>query len=313
MSLVYALTGLGLALTAVLVWGFAVEPHWLEVVRFRVPIPNLPPAWEGRTVAVLSDFQVGCRGATTRAARRAVAVARDEGAALALFAGDFVYQARDGDAECAVGLLHPLVEAGVPTFAVLGNHDYRLNLVERDPDLALAGAVEAAAEALGVRVLENEHVAVEPPGGGAPLWVVGVGSEWAGRADVERAFAGLDAEAPRIVLLHHPAPFLRIPARRAPLAVAGHTHGGQIRLLPFVHEIKLLGDAHLLDGWGPLDHGREGNRLYVNRGIGFSWLPVRIGARPELTLIELTAAAPGEAVEAERVEVDEVELPAHAT
>ena len=146
-----------------------------------------------------------------------------------------------------------------------------------------------------------------------PLWVVGVGSEWAGFADVEAALDGLDPEAARVVLLHHPASFLRAPERQAPLAVAGHTHGGQVRLLPFVHEIKLLGDAHLIDGWGAREHGDDGNRLYVNRGIGFSWLPMRIGSRPELTLIELTRAESDETPEAEAVEVDELALPAHAT
>ena len=281
-----ATRALGAASLGALAWGLVVEPRWLQVVRFRIAIPNLPPAWEGKTVAVLSDFQVGCRGAGTTAAERAVRRAVREDVDLALFAGDFVYDAGPGDAERAAGLLRPFVEAGIPTYAVFGNHDYRINLLNSEPDLVLAGAVEAAAREVGVRVLHNKHVELPGPEGD-PLYLVGVGSEWAHLADVEQAFEGLPDDAPRLVLLHHPATFLRIPAHRAPLAVAGHTHGGQVRLLPFVHEIRALDAAFVVDGWASRAHGAEGNRLYVNRGIGFSWMPMRIGARPELTLIEL--------------------------
>ena len=87
-------------------------------------------------------------------------------------------------------------------------------------------------------------------------------------------------------MMHNPNSFEAFPAGSAPLAVAGHTHGGQVRLpgtpewswLTFVKE-----DEVHADGW--IDgYGSPHNRLYVNRGIGFSGVPLRINCMPEVSL-----------------------------
>ena len=143
---------------------------------------------------------------------------------------------------------------------------------------------------LGIRLLHNESAAIVPPGGGPELYVVGVASHWARHDDVAKALAGVPTGAPRVVLMHHPDSFEDLPAGSAPLAVAGHTHGGQIRL-PGTPEWSWIGfmreDEVHADGWIP-DYGAAGNRLYVNRGIGFSLVPVRINAPPEVTVFTLT-------------------------
>ena len=89
--------------------------------------------------------------------------------------------------------------------------------------------------------------------------------------------------------MHHPASFGQMPASAAPLAFAGHTHGGQISVpgtegwswMALVYD-----DEVHADGWID-NYGAEGNALYVNRGIGFSLIPLRISAAPEITWIEL--------------------------
>lgn len=92
-----------------------------------------------------------------------------------------------------------------------------------------------------------------------------------------------------MVLLHHPDSFERLPAGTAPLALAGHTHGGQFRV-PFTPEWTWMTfaeeDEVHPDGWIP-DFGASGNRLYVNRGIGFSTLPLRLNCPPEITYVLL--------------------------
>ncbi len=77
--------------------------------------------------------------------------------------------------------------------------------------------------------------------------------------------------------------------RVAPLALAGHTHGGQLRL-PFMSQwswMALVSDEKIYaDGWIN-GFGKSGNRLYVNRGIGFSLIPARVNCLPELTFFTL--------------------------
>ena len=93
--------------------------------------------------------------------------------------------------------------------------------------------------------------------------------------------------------MHNPDTFATVPTGAAPLAVAGHTHGGQLRI-PFTPQwtwlTYLAEDRIHADGWIE-DYGRAGNRLYVNRGIGFSQLPLRINCPPEITFFTLTRAA----------------------
>lgn len=94
--------------------------------------------------------------------------------------------------------------------------------------------------------------------------------------------------------MHNPASFERIAAGRAPIAFAAHTHGGQVRI-PFTPKWTWLswvrGERVHSDGWDPPSVGAPGNRLYINRGIGMSELPVCINCRPELTLFTLRRLA----------------------
>lgn len=301
-------------LALALVWGAGIEPRLIDWEEERVVIPNLPPIWEGRRVALIADLQVGMWLNNTGTVRRLVKRLVEERPAAVLIAGDFIYHpigektVREAREELepeeileakreitkAVDLIRPLVEAGVPTYAVLGNHDYGMETPESVKLVWLSRDLEEALERAGVEVLRNEAVrAARPPGtSGAssrPLYIVGIGSHYAGRDRAVRALAGVPDGAARIVMMHNPDSFESLPPGTAPLAVAGHTHGGQVRMpgLPSWSWMALAyDDAVHTDGW-IRDYGGPGNRLYVNRGIGFSVVPVRINAPPEVTLFQL--------------------------
>jgi uncharacterized protein len=125
------------------------------------------------------------------------------------------------------------------------------------------------------------------------LHVVGIGPSTPDVADVGRALAGVPDDAPRVVLMHNPTVFDRLPARSAPLTVAGHTHCGQVTLpgrprwsyLALTEEEKVVAD-----GWAPPGYGAEGNRMFVTCGIGFSVAPVRINAPPQVAFFRLQPA-----------------------
>lgn len=290
---------------AIVVWGL-VEPRLiLDVREVEASIPGLPSDWEDAEVAVLADFQLGMWLDNESMVRRAFAEAVAREPDLVLLAGDFIYGGEDDPVPKILAILEqlrPLHDAKVPVVAVLGNHDWGLEWETGDADPFRAALVSEALEANGVHVLENGAAPVTRPGDGAPLWVVGLGSHWADRDDVSAALEGVPRDAPRLVLMHHPDSFEALPARAAPLAVAGHTHGGQARI-PFLPDWSWLtfvkDEAVHADGWAPEDYGAPGNRLYVNRGIGFSRLPVRLNCPPELTIVRLRRAPPVVAAAAE--------------
>lgn len=285
---------LALLILVLLVWGLS-EPYTLDEERYIVPMPGLPAAWERATVAVVGDFQIGMWLDNENTVEDAIEAMVAADPAVALLLGDYVYhwvRTEDADLQHIGRLMAPLTEAGIPTYAVLGNHDYSLGSPGDEKREELAQAVSATLEAVGVTVLQNGALAVEPADGGAPLYIVGVGSHYAGNDFPETALAEVPAEAARVVIMHNPDSFEEVPEAAAPLAVAGHTHGGQISL-PYTPDWSLMTlvqseDEVHADAWVEAGYGARGNRLYITRGIGMSLLPLRILAQPEVTFFRLT-------------------------
>jgi len=255
-------------------WAFAVEPFRLAIRRYGVPWPA--PA-EGRLrIGVLSDLHAAwphvTPGRITRIVRRLLAQ-RPE---VVLLAGDFATTDTLGvvpvpPARMAAALA-PLA-ARVPCFAVLGNHDHDHG----------AGEVAEALEAAGIRVLVNEHVRIPAPFG--ELVLVGVDDPVTGRDDVARALAGVAPDEPVLLLAHAPDLHLRLPPQVV-LLVAGHTHGGQVRLPGLPPPVTM---SRLPRRQAHGFHHDRGRRLVVSAGIGTTGLPLRFARPPELVVLDLTA------------------------
>lgn len=292
-----ALGGLGLA-AAGLLWAAAIEPRLLDEVDVDVRVPFLPPAWHGQRLAALGDLQIGVWWANTDTSRRAISRVVEARPAAVLLLGDFLYHPSPDRKKALADvseILTPLAASDIPVFAVLGNHDYGLDDEQTAPPAELAKEVRRRLGSLGITVLENSAVKLPNPKGdtqqeAAPLYLAGIGVDEAGHSDPTAAISAIPDEQPRIVMMHNPHAFQRLPPGSAPFAVAGHTHGAQVRIpiLPGRSWLARHEDepAHV-SGWAAPEFGEQGNRLYVNRGIGFSGLPVRFGARPELTHFRL--------------------------
>ncbi|HEY9669329.1 MAG TPA: metallophosphoesterase [Coleofasciculaceae cyanobacterium] len=301
-SLKYLLFGFLGLLGILLTWGL-IEPYFIDEEHEVAEIPNLPPSWEGKQIAVIADWQVGMWLDNTATIDRIVEELIEERPAAVLIAGDFIYNATpnsDKEIDKVIELVRPLPAAGIPTYAVLGNHDYALKNKNNPPNQELAAKLASALEGVGVEVLKNDAVALKLPKNGnlakagtnqeLPLYLVGIGSLWANNARPDVALAKVPDGAPRFVMMHHPDVFDEFPPNTAPVAVAGHTHGGQIRI-PFTPTWSWLtfakeGEVHA-DGWVVDEYGAPGNDLYVNRGIGFSGVPIRINCVPEVTYFTL--------------------------
>lgn len=274
------------------IWGFIVEPRFLlDVQKHDVEVPNLGADWEGKKVALLADLQVGMWWGNTGMIKKAVQKAVEAEPAMVLIAGDFVYHADSSVVNRAVALLRPLVEAGIPVMAVLGNHDYSLSKEDDEINESIALYLSASLEDLGIIVLENDSYSLTNDSG-STFHVIGLGSKWALRSDIKKAFSKIPANEPLVTLMHNPVVYKDIPADKGAFTLAAHTHGGQIHL-PLMPESKNWLDIALprevvAEGWAADSIGHGSNRLYVSRGIGFSMLPVRFFCRPELTIFNLT-------------------------
>ncbi len=224
--------------------------------------------------------------------RQVVAAVNGLNADLVAVMGDYVADhrfvtSRVDMAEVAQTL--SVLRAPLGVFAVMGNHDWRA-----DPEARrrFQGPVTYACQlaAAGVTVLENEAQRIDA--GGQGLWVLGLGCQrvrrighkgrWQGVDDLPVTLARITDDAPAILLAHEPDIFPKVPARIA-LTVAGHTHGGQIRLGGWTPVVpSRFGSRY---AWG---HVREGARdLVVSGGLGCSGIPLRLGRPPEVTVITL--------------------------
>ena len=134
----------------------------------------------------------------------------------------------------------------------------------------------------GIRVLENTAARVDTPAG--PVWVAGVSDLWTGQPDLSAALSAVKEERQLVILLtHNPDVFPKVPAP-VHLTLAGHTHGGQVRL-------PLVGAPVVPSAYGQryaaglvVEGGRS---LFVTSGVGTSILPVRFGVPPEVAVLVL--------------------------
>ncbi|HJW07982.1 MAG TPA: metallophosphoesterase [Holophagaceae bacterium] len=250
------------------------------VTRLSLPLAGLPQGLEGLRIAYLSDMHAGPLVGEAQL-RRWRELAERERPELLLFGGDFV-DSRPEEIPLFVEAFRTF-RAPLGSFAILGNHDYF-----QDP-----GPIWAALEAMGVRCLENAHAVLER--GGSHLALVGLQDPMAlnGRFEgirfgpgpqVAKAVEGLGPEPFRLGLIHAPSQWARARRAGAQLTLAGHTHGGQINLVPGLSSARFL---------GPYTAGlyeKDGAKLYVSRGLGVVGLPMRIAAPPELLILTLVRA-----------------------
>jgi len=133
--------------------------------------------------------------------------------------------------------------------------------------------------------VDNTHVLLHR--GGDRLAIAGVGDLWADRQDLAAALAGVPEGAARVLLCHNPDYADHMPPRpRVDLMLAGHTHGGQVKIpfagrwrLPIVNKLYAAGIV-------PGPHCP----VYVSVGIGMVSLPLRFNCRPELPIVTLRRA-----------------------
>jgi predicted MPP superfamily phosphohydrolase len=250
-------------------YGLLYERQNVEVVRQRVRLARLPKAFEGFHIAQLSDTHIG-PFTTADYIRRCVTITNALKPDLIALTGDYVCWDPEAQGE-AVRVLAGL-RAPYGVFGCLGNHEAEVGIEE---------SITRLFAAQGIRILRQERSLIKR--GDAMLNLVGVDN-----TDPDRILTmikGLVMPGTVNILLQH-YPGLFDYGLGIDLTLAGDIHGGGQLSLDFVRPgLNLSGLVGVPYIRGRYENG--GAQLYMNRGIGITGFPIRIGARPEITLLEL--------------------------
>jgi predicted MPP superfamily phosphohydrolase len=279
-------------------YGFAAERLNYQVHRVEIPISNLPSALDGMRIAQLSDIHMS--GYMPRSqVRRAIDMANELGADLAVVTGDFITGSDDPLDECIEEIRRLSAPLGI--YGCNGNHEIYAQAEDRAQELFTQ---------FGMRLLRHENALISFRG--AKFNLIGVDYQRERNPGGRRisTLTGVDPlirkDVPNILLSHNPNSFNRAAELGVELSLAGHTHGGQIQVEILDHRLspaRFITDyvaglyirplftpaktvasqkfLHAATLQGP--HAA----IYVNRGLGTVGAPVRLGVPPEISLLTL--------------------------
>jgi uncharacterized protein len=249
------------------------EVEQLGLEQITLPIKGLHPALDGFRIVQLTDIHLGD---LTKApfAQEAVDLANSLQPDLTVLTGDYVWHEVDVIFELAPILAGLNARHGV--YAIMGNHELWEGVE----------IVKTALREVRLPYLINQGVTISQ--GNGRFYLAGLDDGWSGAPDLNAALVGAPADAPVVLLLHEPDladEYAHYP--NMALQLAGHSHGGQVRL-PFI-------GAPILPPLGrKYDMGlyKVGEMwLYTSRGIGVTHEPIRFNCPPEVTEITLTVGS----------------------
>ena len=291
-------------------YGFAAERLNYQVRRIEIPLPNLPPALDGMQIVQLSDIHLSGYMSRTQV-RRAVDMANDLGADLAVVTGDLITGAGDPIADCVDEIRRLRAPLGI--WGCNGNHE----IYARAEDEAAYLYTQA-----GMRLLRQENAPITFNGASFNLIGVDYQRERTSRGQRQQILANVESlvrrDMPNILLSHNPNSFHRAAELGIELSLAGHTHGGQIQVEILDHRLSparfitdYIAGLYHRPLFAPAPRDRSSSapgssrtfspslftpqsaamaHLYVNRGLGTVGAPVRLGVPPEISLIVLRRA-----------------------
>src|SRR5471032_2624371 len=279
------LTGLaGLILPGTAAYGAYDAATGLTITEYN-PVPPNWPAKQKLSITVIADLHAGGPNMGLDRVRQVVDAGNALGSDLVVILGDYFATHRFVTEKVP----HPVwaaelarLKAPLGVYAILGNHDWWYDIQ----------GVRAALRQVRIPLMENDTVLLGRLG--VKFWLAGLGDQIAHRIarnhfqgvdDLPGTLAKVRTDDPVILLAHEPDIFTQVPWRVA-LTLAGHTHGGQIRL-PYIEPV-----------WAPSAYGarfayghivEQGRHMIVSGGLGTSFVPVRLGVTPEILRVTLGA------------------------
>lgn len=269
-----------LALTALGLPGFyswQIEPFWLEFVKKKMPVKNLPAHLVNRILMQISDLHVGNRfdrNYIVESLRKARLFEPD----FVVYTGDYISYENDQQIMQLKEVMETVVKGRIGTVGILGNHDYGKNWSQK----TVANAVTELLTESGILMLRNERKDIEG------IDFIGLDDYWATNFYPQTVMSDVwDPDKAHLVLCHNPDVCdLDVWSGYRGWILSGHTHGGQCKP-PFL-DPPMLPVKNKRYSAGEIDLG-DGRTLYINRALGHLW-QIRFNVRPEITLFQLVRA-----------------------
>jgi len=252
---------------AVATYGAAYERHQIGLTQVTLPVSGLPPALDGLRIGLITDIHHS-ELVPADDVLRAIELTMSAEPDLIVLGGDYVSFADRAFVGPVAELLASL-RAPHGVFAILGNHDD-----ERDVPAALARkGFDVLVDSRTERVIRGET-----------LQLAGL-RFWTREGGVTLASLVEGAPGTTLLLAHDPRWLSRAARLGVPAVLSGHTHGGQV-VLPLVGAVARR-RFPVVYGLGFEDH----TSIFVSRGVGTVYVPIRLNCPPEVALVTLTRAA----------------------
>lgn len=272
---ILVIAGLALAFIIWTIWGNVT----VGVTHYTIKNGRLPEAFQGFKIAMVSDFH---NAGFANDNSRLIEMIKKEDPDIIAITGDLVDSSRT-DIDTSVRFVSRLSEIA-PCYYITGNHESWIGDKLKE--------LEEKLIAVNVIILHNEHVLLERDS--ERIQLAGIDDpdfidrdtfvqESIEKMQIEET--GL-SEGYTILLSHRPETFKAYVDEKIDLVLAGHAHGGQFRL-PFVGGL-IAPNQGFFPKYDAGVYRQDSTVMIVSRGIGNSIIPVRIGNRPEIVIVELT-------------------------
>lgn len=249
-----------------------IEPKKIDITKIDIPIINLPTDLENKKIVHISDIHAGPY-IRQKYLERVVNTINTLIPDITVITGDFSESDQSDILWCSKVLSQIKSQLGI--YAVLGNHDFW------NGDKYITETLMNS----GINILRNEHKNIKINKN--QLYISGIDDCNCGNYDLNKAMSDIPENSIVILLSHRPDIIESINKYKIDLLLCGHTHGGQWQL-PFIGPIYLSSKVGKKHGLG---YSRYKNTIiYTNRGIGSTFIPVRICCKPEITLLTLKKA-----------------------
>lgn len=274
-------------------WGIISGAHDYRVRRVKLAIKNLPKAFNGLTIAQISDIHSGSFFNKT-AVKGGVEMLMGLKPDMVFFTGDMVNN-RAEEVKDYTDIFNK-IKAPLGVFSTLGNHDYG-DYVQWDSPAQKAKNIAnlvTVHKQMGYDILNDENRIIKL--GGEQLAIVGVQNisgqvqRFKSYGNLAKAMAGTQEASTKLLLSHDPTHWdkeVNTQFTDINATFSGHTHGTQFGVT--IGEKTWSPAQYAYKQWGGL-YTQGDQHLYVNRGYGYLGYPGRIGMPPEITLFELTTA-----------------------